>query len=483
MQATVTRIRMNNEAISYLVNPKREDLTAPKLAKMKDHDVEILCKNLCWVEITAVAAVAADPAAAPPVAAVAAVAAHRIYITQLAEDCLKTACFIARHLVCCQCQPMAASITLQRLDDWTIQQDEEKNHTEPVEHPELLKSDAISIVTFLEDFPNALFHFNGASGRPLAYVLHEAIAPPADPDPIFGANGSIYTSIQDEIIGRALIDRTNPAYVADNARVHNLLTNAISNFPDLKVWTKEFDRSKNGRGAWEALKGRYQGESYHTMAAATADRVLISNWYTGEKQGYNFDKHVAKHKESHIILSQYSTEPNGRDKVRHLLDSIEAPGLANAVLTIKTDQTGLQDDFDASVDYLKQQVSSSYPVQSTRVASTGTTKRKTPEFIHYSAGNKAKVMWYSRDEFLNLSKELRDQLQALNLQRPRKLCSATTPPSFSDSSTTSRNKKRNDRRKQCIAALKAELATTARQQASSTSTSNLPTTGGSGSSE
>ena len=65
----------------------------------------------------------------------------------------------------------------------------------------------------------------------------------------------------------------------------------------------------------KALKGQYQGESYHTAAAAAADRVLISNWYSGEKQGYNFDKHVAKHKESRIILSQYSTEPNGWDKV------------------------------------------------------------------------------------------------------------------------------------------------------------------------
>ena len=362
MQAVFTRIGMNNEAIGYLVDPNQEDLTAPKLAKMKDHDIEILCKNLCRVDIPAVEAVAADPAAVPPVAAVAAVDAHRIYITQLAGDCLKTACFIARHLVCCQRQPTAASITLQWLDDWTIQRDEEKNHTDPVEHPKLLKSDAISIVTFLEDFPNALFHFNGAGGCPLAYVLCEAIVPPADPDLIFGANDSIYTSIQDEIIGHALIDRTNLAYVTDNARVHNLLTNAISNFPDLKVWTKEFDHSKNDRGAWEALKGRYQGESYHTTVAAAADRVLISNWYTGEKQGYNFNKHVAKHKESHIILSPYSTEPNGQDKVHRLLDSIEAPGLANAVITIKADQTRLQDDFAASVDYLKQQVSSSYPV-------------------------------------------------------------------------------------------------------------------------
>ena len=287
-----------------------------------------------------------------------------------------------------------------------------------VEHPELLKSNAISIVNFLEDFPNALFHFNGASGHPLAYVLHESITPPADPDPIFGANDSIYTSIQDEIIGCALMDQMNLAYVTDNAWVDNLLTNAISNFPDLKAWMKEFDCSKNGCGAWEALKGQYQGESYCTMVAATADCVLISNWYTSKKRGYNFDKHVAKHKESHIVLSQYSTEPNGQDKVHSLLDSIEAPGLANTVLTIKADQTGLQDDFDASVDYLKQQVSSSYPVQSTRVASTGTTKHKTPEFVHDSAGNKAKVMWYSHDEFLKLSKELCDQLQALNLQQP-----------------------------------------------------------------
>ena len=216
--------------------------------------------------------------------------------------------------------------------------------------------------------------------------------------------------------------------------------------------------------------------------AAAADRVLISNRYTGENQGYNFDKHVAKHKESHIILSKYSTEPNGQDKVHRLLDSIEAPGLVNAVLTIKADWTGLQDDFDASVDYLKQQVSSSYPVQSTHVASTGTTKHKTPEFVHDSAGNKAKVMWYSHDEFLKLSKELHDQFQALNLQRPHKVHPATTLPSFSDSSTMSRNKKHNDHHKQRIAAMKAALAT-AHQQASSTSTSNPPTTGGSGSSE
>ena len=78
----------------------------------------------------------------------------------------------------------------------------------------------------------------------------------------------------------------------------------------------------------------------------------------------------------------------------------------------------MQDDFDASVDYLKQQVSSSYPVQSTRVASTGTAKHKTPEFIHDSPGNKAKVMWYSHDKFLKLSKELRDQFQVTEFCQP-----------------------------------------------------------------
>ena len=174
MQATFTHIRMSNKAIGYLVDPNQEDLTAPKLVKMKDHNVEILCKNLCQVEIPAVVAVTADPAAVPPVVAVVAVDAHHIYITQLVEDRLKTACFIACHLVHCHHQPTAASITPQWLDDWTIQRDEEKNHTDPVEHPKLLKSDAISIVTFLEDFPNTLFHFNGAGGHLLANICHAA---------------------------------------------------------------------------------------------------------------------------------------------------------------------------------------------------------------------------------------------------------------------------------------------------------------------
>ena len=205
---------------------------------------------------------------------------------------------------------------------------------------------------FLDDWPEHLALYDGQNGRPLAYVIREEKEVPAErTDPAFGEIGSPYSSLRDEILGRASLDGAQ--YQVDNARVFELLNDAVSEHKHVKTWIKPYAVARNGRDAWFAFKAHYRGSSELEAIEIAAEHKLENLVYRGEKQRYKFETHVSMHRKAHQELEKATgIEMPESTKVRRLLKSLQVPALAVPEATIRA-QIELRSDFDACVNYLK----------------------------------------------------------------------------------------------------------------------------------
>jgi hypothetical protein len=109
----------------------------------------------------------------------------------------------------------------------------------------------------------------------LSYVLQDdAAVPPEGNDLAFGTMDSIYGSLCDKIAARAA--HGTPQFQVDNAKVFELLNDAIGSHKHVKTWIKAFTKARNGQGAWIAFKLHYRGSNEVKAIEAAAEKALAS---------------------------------------------------------------------------------------------------------------------------------------------------------------------------------------------------------------
>jgi hypothetical protein len=221
---------------------------------------------------------------------------------------------------------------------------------------------------------------------PLAYIIRTKIElSQAATDPAFGENGSKYLSRQEELIARAPINDPGGAgftatYLADRAKVWELFSE-LTRDKDCWTYARPAQKTRDGRLAYQSLRGHYLGVNNVDNMSPHAERKLANTTYTGEKRRWNFEKYVKLHVDQHAILESLVTHGyagiDERSKVRHLMNGIKAPGLGSVKSRILSDPQ-LRQDFDACVnlyqDYIKQNRTST--TRDSQISAFQTTKDK-----------------------------------------------------------------------------------------------------------
>ena len=385
MDDVLQRVGFNANARAILTDPDREDVTLVSLSDMVDDDVDAMIVTLRKI---------IQDVGPPP---------RHIYVKATAIENLKTVAYVCRHF-----RRTGRTVTHQIFDrnfinDWKQQRkiEEDYDDLDQSEYPKLAKSDNATIFEFIEDFPEQLACITGIGGRPLAYVLREDEAVPAEADdPLYGVADSQYTSVRKEVIAHA--ELAGHHFRQDNERVFEILKNSIAEFEEVKVWIKGFIRAKNGRGAWTAFKNHYLGTAQMDGIANRADDRIESLNYSGEKQRYNFETHVSNFKKAHLDLAKAGQEPDGRTKVRKFLQSITASNMQTAVSVVRSREDYLT-DFEATVNYLRQFVataSSTRNISTTTARTSGSGNDKPPP-----KPDGLQYRWYKKEEFKALPEE------------------------------------------------------------------------------
>ena len=185
----LTGVGFNANARGILTDANKEDLILPTLQQWSDDDVDNLIRSL-RKEIVGYVAATNNAAAVP---------GNPLYVSVRAIENTKTVCYVLRHMVRCQRVPDVGDLSDDIVRDWKVERLNEADYEDPDDYSKLAKADHETILSFIEDFPEQLARFTGIGGRPLAYVIREDEALPADPDPMHLAAVTRYRSGRDEI--------------------------------------------------------------------------------------------------------------------------------------------------------------------------------------------------------------------------------------------------------------------------------------------
>ena len=194
-------------------------------------------------------------------------------------------------------------------------------------------------------------------------------------DPTMGAVRSKYTTHDQELIKcGAIIDLTRvpstnqekdgpftDTYLSDRMKLQRF---GASLFKNTEAWSyyKVEKKNKNSRVGFKSVLNHYLSPNNVDHIAASAEKLLATSSYQGEKRSWNFEKFATMHMEQHNILESLVehgyTGIDARSKVRFLNDGIKSTSLDAVKTRIMSDNI-LRGDFAQCVtlykDFIKQQ--------------------------------------------------------------------------------------------------------------------------------
>jgi hypothetical protein len=452
LTAVFVNLGFNQDAARVLTDVNKENITIDTLKDFDDAGVKTLCSSL-----RKPGGVIVQPVRGAGRGDGGVVPNRGVYVSALAERNMEAACYMAVHYARTMRTLTAQDITLVNVRRYAQYKQAEDAFNERDEVLKLEKPE--KVIEFIDDWPEYLALVNGQNGCPLSYVIRADVNIPNEAnDPPFGEPGSVYASIRDEMVARAGHNSTN--FRVDNAKVYELLNQAVSGHAHVKTWIKSYAATRDGRGAWFAFKAHYRGSSEMEAIETAAEKKLDTLIYRGEKHRYNFETHVSNHMKAHIELEKATGMPMPeKTKVRRLLKSLQAPTMSVPSATIQATES-LKSSFDASVNYLRAFISSTEVADTRNVSDIGTKKKnkkggngqkkgggnKKSKGGGNKSDNQPQDRYYKRDEWLKLSQEDRDKI--IQMRKKRKVSATKTPDDDDDSDTDRITQSQKKKKKQ-----------------------------------
>lgn len=219
----------------------------------------------------------------------------------------------------------------------------EADNDKDIKEPAKLKDFSKPWETFEEEWLTYLGrHRNVTTGQPLTYIVrdHEDVEPEMLTE--------TYQTIDDNLCATA--DLTTDQAKRDNQRVFDLLKPLVLG-GDGWHHIQSYKRTKDGRGAWNALKNQANGTSAKTTRRAVSYAKIATARYNGRSR-YTFDQYIAVHKKAYNDLAELEEPVPETKKVKDFLDGISDPALASAKVTVYGDNAKLS-NFDLCQQFLK----------------------------------------------------------------------------------------------------------------------------------
>jgi len=193
---------------------------------------------------------------------------------------------------------------------------------------------------FRESFLTFMKHTKGHADFPLSYVLREQDI--ADNEEVFETQ---------EALEEATIPLQGNAYDKDNNAVFDSLKSRLLNGPAW-TWIQDFDRRRDGRGAWKALQSHFEGVGGQIRLKTAAYASIKRAEYKGAKN-FDFDLYKRIHTQAHADLKRYGEPVPETKKVKDFLDGITETSLQPVKYTI-AGFPHLMNNFTEASNYISQ---------------------------------------------------------------------------------------------------------------------------------
>ena len=211
--------------------------------------------------------------------------------------------------------------------------------------------------TYRDKFLSNLANINGARNVALSYVVNEADRPRITrATPLFEVE---LINLQDEDFFVTNTTHSGSLYPEDNSKVWMLLKKSLLGHQPYHH-IDEFEQTKDGRGAWIALKSYYEGEDFINKAIQENLTKLRTLHYRGETQRFGFEQFIEIQKECYKRLRDVGFN-NGlgvdeATKCSNLKTMILADAQLETALSIARTRGLFNGTFDDLVHFLKAEV-------------------------------------------------------------------------------------------------------------------------------
>ena len=212
-----------------------------------------------------------------------------------------------------------------------------KRDKDTPEVPKISKS--LPIIKWTEAFQDHLHHVIGVRMMPSAYVTRKDEDVPAVAPPLQAGqpHSEVHGSIEGEMIARA--SHTHAMFRDDNAAVYYALEE-VTRSTSYAASMKPFQRTKNGRGALQALTNQYAGNDKWEAEIRKQDDLLHTRVWKGQSN-FPLEGFIAQHRNAFVSMQQCAEHiayqlPNELTRVGYLLEGIQCsdPGLQAAMASV-----------------------------------------------------------------------------------------------------------------------------------------------------
>ena len=198
--------------------------------------------------------------------------------------------------------------------------------------------------TWLELFSTYLAqHRSVVAGTPLIYLIR-------DKDEVSDEDKACndWDLVDDDLISTSVME--GHAYSCHNKRVFDLLKRFVMEGPGWP-FVQPFNRKRDGRAAFKALKAQAEGRSAIATRKAKAYAMIATAVFTG-KGKYSFDQYVGRHQQAHNELLFLEEPVAETKKVTSFLAGIREPMLETAMQSCMGDELMLT-NFELCQQYFK----------------------------------------------------------------------------------------------------------------------------------
>ena len=178
--------------------------------------------------------------------------------------------------------------------------------------------------SFRDAFQEFLSRQVGANGIPLSYVIRE--------DENSADYDVDYPTLTDKLVACTTLDGVK--YVLDRKNVFSFLSTYLKD-SQAEITVKRFNRSRNGRDCWMALKVHFESVSYKSKMKATAIANIRASEYTGPKKNFTLSSLYLIHTNAHNMLEEAELPYSESQKIQEFQSCLkEATAIEKSVSTI-----------------------------------------------------------------------------------------------------------------------------------------------------
>jgi len=231
---------------------------------------------------------------------------------------------------------------LNRLSELEEVAQAKKEDNEGKEPPKLASMTAWP--TWVELFTTYLAqHRSAVAGTPLTYVIRDTDE--TSPDDLARDD---WDSVDDDLVATSVLE--GATFSRDSKRVFDILKPLVMEGPGWP-FVQPFNRKRDGRAAYKALKSQAEGRSAIATRKAKAYAMLTTAIFTG-KGKFSFDQYVGRHQQAHNELLFMEEPVAETKKVTDFLAGIRDPKLETAIQTCMGDEQKLT-NFELCQQYFK----------------------------------------------------------------------------------------------------------------------------------